>query len=86
MNGEVVDPVDSKVFLGTTIDSKLQRGRHIDELTNRLNSAAFAIKKIRLVTDVETARLLYFSYYHKFYVLQHSTLEKRAIRAKKLIY
>ena len=62
MNGEPVDPADSTVFLGITIESKLQWGPHIDGLAN--SSAAFAIKKIWSLTNVETARLVYFSYFH----------------------
>ena len=64
MKGEAVDPVASTVFLGIIIDCKLQWGPHIDGLANRLSSAAFAVKKNRLLTDVETARLVYFSYFH----------------------
>ena len=63
MNGEDVDLIDSTVFLGITIDSKLQWGPHIDGLANRLSSAAFAVIKIRLLIEMETARLVYFSYF-----------------------
>ena len=52
------------VFLGITLDSKLQWGPHISKLTGRLSSAAYAVKKIRQYTDVDTARLVYFSYFH----------------------
>ena len=31
LNGEAVDPVDSMVFLGITIDSKLQWGSYFDD-------------------------------------------------------
>ena len=43
-NGESVDPTDSTVSLGITIDSKLQWEPHIDGLANRLSSADFAVK------------------------------------------
>ncbi|RVE47952.1 hypothetical protein evm_007360 [Chilo suppressalis] len=56
--------VDTTVFLGITLDSKLQWGPHIDKLSNRLSSAAYAVMKIRQLTDVDTARLVYFSYFH----------------------
>lgn len=51
-------------FLGLTLDSKLQWGPHIDALGGRLSSAAFAVRKIRQLTDVTTARLVYYSYFH----------------------
>ncbi|RVE41165.1 hypothetical protein evm_014186, partial [Chilo suppressalis] len=56
--------VDTTVFLGITVDSKLQWGPHIDGLSKRLSSAAYAVMKIRQLTDIETARLVYFSYFH----------------------
>ncbi|VVC97338.1 unnamed protein product [Leptidea sinapis] len=34
------------------------------KLANRLSSAASAVKKIRQLTDIDTARLVYFSYFH----------------------
>ena len=37
--------LNSTVFLGITIDSKLQWGPHIVGLANRLSSAAFPVKK-----------------------------------------
>ena len=46
LNGEPVDPVDSTVFLGITIDSTLQWLPHIDGLENRRSSATFAVNKI----------------------------------------
>ncbi|CAG9785865.1 unnamed protein product [Diatraea saccharalis] len=36
-------------------------GPHIDKLSRRLRSAAYAVMKIRRVTDIDTARLVYFS-------------------------
>ena len=64
LNGVELKPVESTVFLGLTVDSKLQWGPHIVKLSGRLSSAAYAIKKIRLITDVDTARIVYFSYFH----------------------
>ena len=93
MNGEPVDPVDSTVFLGITIDSQLQWGPHIDGLANRLSSSALAVKKNRSLTDVETAKLVYFSYFHSIMsygillwgnaagIQPIFVLQKRAIRA-----
>ncbi|CAK1599173.1 unnamed protein product [Parnassius mnemosyne] len=56
VNGEVLSPVKSTVFLGITLDAKLQWGPHISKLASRLSSAAYAVKKIRGLISVETAR------------------------------
>ncbi|GBP40237.1 Probable RNA-directed DNA polymerase from transposon BS [Eumeta japonica] len=48
--------VNSTVFLGITLDDRLQWGPHISELAKRLSSAAYAVKKMRNLSDVETAR------------------------------
>lgn len=93
INGARLDLVDTTKFLGITLDSKLQWGPHIDKLSNRLSSAAYAVYKIRQLTDIETARLVYFSYFHS--VMSYGILlwgnaadiqtifilQKRAIRA-----
>lgn len=85
--------VDTTVFLGITLDNKLQWGPHIDTLSKKLSSAAYAVKKIRLYTEVDTARLVYFSYFHSLMsygiLLWGSAadidtifvLQKRAVRA-----
>lgn len=61
---EELKPEDNTVFLGITLDAKLQWGPHIDKLSKKLSSAAYAVRKIRDLTDLETARLVYFSYFH----------------------
>lgn len=93
LSGVELDPVESTVFLGITIDAKLQWGPHIERLSGRLSSAAYAVKKIRLITDVDTARIVYFSYFHSlmsYGILLWGNcadintifiLQKRAIRA-----
>jgi hypothetical protein len=93
VKGEESELVDSTVFLGITLDSKLQWGPHIANLSNRLSSAAFAVSKIRQLTDVKTALLVYFSYFYSImsYAILlwgsaseiHSifVLQKQAIRA-----
>ncbi|RVE54679.1 hypothetical protein evm_000800 [Chilo suppressalis] len=93
INDQPVELVDSTKFLGITLDSHLQWDPHIDALSSRLSSAAFAVKKIRLLTDVETARMVYFGYFHS--VMSYGlllwgsaaniesifVLQKRAVRA-----
>lgn len=55
---------DRTVFLGITLDSKLQWHAHIAALAGKLSSAAYAVRRIRQLTNVETARLVYYSYFH----------------------
>lgn len=93
VNNERIELINSTVFLGITLDCKLQWGPHIAALAGRLSSAAFAVRKIRNLTDVETARLVYFSYFHSIMsyglLLWGSAadiesifiLQKRAVRA-----
>ena len=64
IKGETLNVSESAIFLGLTIDSKLQWNTHLEALADKLSSAAFAIKKVRQLTDVETARLVYYSYFH----------------------
>lgn len=64
LNDELLDLVESTVFLGITLDSKIQWNPHISTLAGRLSSAAYAVRKIRQLTDEKTARLVYFSYFH----------------------
>ncbi|CAH2211312.1 jg23354 [Pararge aegeria aegeria] len=64
INGESLKIETSTVFLGVTLDNKLQWGAHIDSLAGKLSSAAYAVRKIRQITDVEIARLVYFAYFH----------------------
>ena len=93
LNKEKLEFVDKTVFLGITLDSRLQWGSHLTSLAGRLSSAAYAIRKIRQYTDVDTARLVYFSYFHSIMsygillwgraadIESIFILQKRAIRA-----
>lgn len=93
LDGNKLEYVSSTVFLGITIDCKLQWGPHITTLAGRLSSAAYAVKKIRQLTDIATARLVYFSYFHSvmsygILLWGHAAdidtifvLQKRAVRA-----
>ena len=93
LDGNKLNLINETVFLGITIDSKLQWGPHIIALSKRLSSAAFAVRKIRQLTDIATARLVYFAYFHSimsYGILLWGTgadvdsifiLQKRAVRA-----
>ena len=93
LNKEKLEFVDKTVFLGITLDSGLQWGPHLVSLAGRLSSAAYAVAKIRRLTDVDTARLVYFSYFHSIMsygillwgraadIESIFILQKRAIRA-----
>ena len=93
LNRDILNFVEKTVFLGITLDSKLQWGPHLTSVAGRLSSAAYAVRKIRQLTDVDTARLVYFSYFHSimsFGILLWGRaadidsifiLQKRAVRA-----
>ena len=93
LNKEKLEFVEETVFLGITLDARLQWGPHLTSLAGRLSSAAFAVRKIRQFTDIDTARLVYFSYFHSIMsygillwgraadIESIFILQKRAIRA-----
>ena len=93
LDGKELNLINETVFLGITIDSRLQWGPHITALSKRLSSAAFAVRKNRQLTDIATAKLVYFAYFHSIMsygiLLWGSAadvdsifiLQKRAIRA-----
>lgn len=64
INNERLIVNDTTVFLGINLDSKLQWNFNLSSLNGRLSSAAFAVSKVRPLTDVAIARLIYFSYFH----------------------
>lgn len=48
-------------FLGITIDNKLLWTPHIENLCKKLNSSVYAIKQIKAISDLTTAKTAYFS-------------------------
>lgn len=56
LGGDRLRFVDITVFLG--IDSKLQWGRYVQTLADRLSSAEYAVWKIRQITDKSTGKLI----------------------------
>lgn len=64
LDARKLEIVNSTSFLGINIDFRLQWGSHIEGLAKRLSSAAFAVKNIRKITNQDTARLVYFAYFH----------------------
>lgn len=93
LNNEVITVTDSTVFLGITLDSRLQWNSHLSTLAGRLSSAAYAVRKIKQLTDTDTARVVYFSYFHSIMsygillwgqaanIQSIFILQKRAVRA-----
>ncbi|GBP18275.1 hypothetical protein EVAR_9118_1 [Eumeta japonica] len=51
--------VNATVLLGISLDDRLTDIRHISKFAKRLSSAAYAVKKIRNLSHVETARLIW---------------------------
>lgn len=93
LDGNKLDFIKETVFLGITLDDKLQWGAHISALSRRLSSAHAAVRRIRQLTDVPTAKLVYHAYFHSIMsygillwgaaadVESVFILQKRAVRA-----
>lgn len=92
IGNQSLELVQNVKFLGVFLDNKLKWDTHIDKLASRLSSAIFAISKIRQLCGFETAKLVYFAYFHsimnygiKFWgnaatVNKIFVLQKRALR------
>lgn len=88
-----LENVSSTKFLGLEIDQKLQWSDHLNDLSKKLCSAIFAIRKIRNLCGLEAAKSVYFAYFHSLItygllfwgMAPNSTriflLQKRAVRS-----
>ncbi|GBP89797.1 hypothetical protein EVAR_67609_1 [Eumeta japonica] len=70
VKNEMLDTVDTTLFLGLTLSAKLQWNSHITRLAKRLSSAAYAMKRIRRLPNKSTTRLEYI-YKYLVYVKRH---------------
>lgn len=59
-----IKSIDHIKFLGIIIDSKLIWNKHIDTLVGKLKSAVYAIKTIRQLSDIKSAKTVYHAYFH----------------------
>lgn len=59
-----INAINDVKFLGIRIDSKLTWQCHIDTLVGKLKSAAYAIKTIRQLSDIRSAKVVYHAYFH----------------------
>jgi hypothetical protein len=51
-------------FLGVTLDSTLSWQGQITKVIAKLNSACFAIRALKLFSNIENPRIVYFAYVH----------------------
>ena len=57
------NPEHSK-FLGLMINSRLSWQTHIDQMIPKLNTAAYAIRSLKQVVNLETMKIAYFAFAH----------------------
>lgn len=62
INGSI-EAVESTKFLGVCIDNKLTWSPHINYLIGKLTGIVFALSVIRKRVDLETSKIVYFSYF-----------------------
>lgn len=92
IDGTRLLPVKHMKFLGLLLDENLNWSEHCASLLSKLNSACFAIRTIKCLTNIQTAKLIYYSNFesHLRYGIEfwgHSpgarkifSIQKRAIR------
>lgn len=62
LSSQCLDLVSNTTFLGIIVDTKLQWGSHICLLD--LVQQLMLLKFFRQLTDIDTARLVHFAYFH----------------------
>jgi hypothetical protein len=62
-NMKICNPEHSK-FLGLMINSRLSWQTHIDQMIPKLNTAAYAIRPLKQVLNIETLKIAYFAFAH----------------------
>jgi len=60
---QICNPEQSK-FLGLIINSKLSWQTHIEQMIPKLNTAAYAIRSLKQVVNLETLKIVYFAFAH----------------------
>ncbi len=80
-----VSVVDNVKFLGLVLDNNLNWKAHVRELTPKLNSACYAIKKLCSISKPETLQLVYNSYFqsHLRYFWGGGETHLRVIKSSK---
>uniref|UniRef100_A0A1B6MTI7 Reverse transcriptase domain-containing protein n=1 Tax=Graphocephala atropunctata TaxID=36148 RepID=A0A1B6MTI7_9HEMI len=53
-------------FLGLIIDENLSWNQHIEQLLLKLNSGIYALTKMSFLCNIDTLRMIYFSYLHSY--------------------
>jgi hypothetical protein len=51
-------------FLGIEIDKSLNWKTHVKSLLPRLGKACFAIRNMKLCSNIATLRMIYYAYFH----------------------
>ena len=51
-------------FLEVWLDDTLKWSMHIEHVSNKLSKLCFALLFVRIVSQLESTRVLYFSYFH----------------------
>ena len=62
LNNQQIEQIHNIKFLGITVDEHLTWKEHIDTICKKINKFVFALKKIREVTSIKTAIMVYHAY------------------------
>lgn len=64
VNGSQIEPVPHARYVGFTFDSGLQWCEHINKICAKLNSAYYAISRLKQTLTVENLITAYYAYFH----------------------